>query len=588
MLPLSRHRSPGDPVLLCPGGQITAEVFFAQAHALAEALPRRQFVINLCDTRHGFMLGFAAALLRGQVSLLPPGQGRGDWEQLLQQFPGAYLLGEKPPQAEAVFAIERFVANCETHELRELQIPQIDADQTAAILFTSGSTGQPSAHEKTWEQLCRGAASLAAALRWAESPSCAVVGSVPPQHMFGLETTVMLPWYAGIPVHAQKPLLPADLETVLGQGNLPSWWMTTPVHLRAALNGKPATLHGLEGVVASTMSLPATLASAAETAWQIPVMEIYGSTETGALAMRRTASENIWTPLADVVLCYDKEAGSADSPHRIRASGPHIGPPVLLADELDLQPDGRFLWIGRSADLIKVGGKRASLAALNQNLTDIPGVEDGVCFFPEEANSNASVDESHPARRLAACYVSATLAPQQVLNVLRARIDPVFVPRPLYRVAQLPRNANGKLPQAALANLFAKCKLEMNSDHRAHGGESLEHYEIPACHPALAGHFPGAPIVPGVVILARVADQIRSQFPHLALGELLSVRFHAPLKPDEVFCIHPQLEGGRVRFEVRFYAACEGSPSRPGAVVASGQWACRSLEPAGVGRSKAP
>lgn len=551
MLPLARYRAPSDPVLLYPGGKVTAATFFTQIHHLAAALPDTRFVINLCETRHGFMLGFAAALLRGQTSLLPPGQGRDDWEQVLRQFPDAWLLTDKLLAAERCFDITPFLVGNATNAI---PVPAllIDEDQQAAVMFTSGSTGQPAAHPKTWGQLCHGAASLAAALNWEESPCCAVVGSVPPQHMFGLETTVMLPWTLGIPVHAQKPLLPADLENVLRQSDWPSWWMTTPMHLRAPLHA----LRGLAGVVASTMSLPASVAHAAEAAWQVPIMEIYGSTETGALAMRRTANENAWTPLADVSLWSDG-AGEAQ---RIWAAGPHVGPPVQLGDELKLQPDGRFLWIGRATDLIKVGGKRASLSALNQNLTAVPGVDDGVYFSPAEEDTRPADAAIHPAHhRMAAFYVSATLSPHEVLDALRAHIDPVFLPRPLYRVAQLPRNANGKLPQAALANFLAQCRPRKTA-----------HMTIPADHPALPGHFPGDPVVPGVVILSRVANALRTHFPHIELDALLNARFHAPLRPGETFCVDPQLRHDQIAFKVLLVNSAT--------LIASGQWQCQATD----------
>jgi Acyl-coenzyme A synthetases/AMP-(fatty) acid ligases len=580
MLPLAKYRAPGDPVLLAPGGEITATVFFRQVQEMADALPASGFVVNLCETRHGFMLGFAAALLRGQTSLLPPGQGRRDWEVLLRQYPDAYLLSESASlqasgDGDPIFDVSPFTRRtmvAATRGTMALQFPQIDCAHKAAILFTSGSTGQPTAHAKTWGQLCQGAAGLAKALNWAEIPACAVVGSVPPQHMFGLEATVMLPWFTGVPVHAQKPLLPADLEIALRQSARPSWWMTTPLHLRASLRS-PTSLAGLAGVVASTMSLPAPLACAAEAAWHVPVLEIYGSTETGALAIRRTAMETHWVPLQGVSLRHEADCESkGEEGRRVWASGAHFESPVLLGDELDIRPDGRFLWIGRSSDLIKVGGKRASLSALNQNLTDIPGVNDGACFFPEDVTSNAS-DDTHPSRRLAALYVSSTLLPQEVLNALRTRIDPVFLPRPIFRVAQLPRNTNGKLRAASLADLYARCKAKGLPEPRFPAPDGVQHCAVPDAHPSIPGHFPGDPIVPGVVILARVAEAIRTHFPHLELGVLLNVRFHAPLKPGESFCVRPQLQGELVRFEVQLAAPSMDSQSNSGAVIVSGRWA---------------
>ena len=578
MLPLAKYRAPGDPVLLGPGGKITAAEFFRQVQEMADALPARGFAVNLCETRHGFMLGFAAALLRGQTSLLPPGQGRCDWELLLRQYPGAYLLSESANlrafgEGDPIFDVSPFTRRtmaAATRGTKTLQFPQIDRAHKAAIMFTSGSTGQPTAHAKTWGQLCQGAAGLEKALNWAEISACAVVGSVPPQHMFGLETTVMLPWFTGVPVHAQKPLLPADLEIVLRQSTRPSWWMTTPLHLKALLRS-PTPLTGLAGVVASTMSLPAPLACAAEAAWQVPVLEIYGSTETGTLATRRTAVETYWLPLHGVVLRQDTDCESkGEERRRVWASGVHFESPVLLGDEISIQPDGRFLWIGRSSDLIKVGGKRASLSALNQNLMDIPGVNDGACFFPEGVTPNAS-DDTDPSHRLAALYVSSTLLPQEVLNALRLRIDPVFLPRPIFRVEQLPRNVNGKLPAAALFDLYARCKAKGLTEQPVPDG--VQRCAVPDAHPSIPGHFPGDPIVPGVVILARVAEAIRTHFPHIELGVLLNVRFHAPLKPGESFFVRPQLQGELVRFEVQLAAPSMDSQSNPGTVIVSGRWA---------------
>ena len=117
-----------------------------------------------------------------------------------------------------------------------------------------------------------------------------------------------------------------------------------------------------------------------------PLHEIYGCTETGQLASRRTATGIEWQTLADVRLRREGQT--------LWAEGGHIDSPTCLADVIELTGDGpvstTFLLHGRHADLVNIAGKRTSLAYLNHQLNAIPGVQDGVFLLPGRTDRTAS------------------------------------------------------------------------------------------------------------------------------------------------------------------------------------------------------
>jgi acyl-coenzyme A synthetase/AMP-(fatty) acid ligase len=126
--------------------------------------------------------------------------------------------------------------------------------------------------------------------------------------------------------------------------------------------------------------------------------------------------------------------------------GPQLAETVPLADIIEQFDTMHFALRGRNADMLDIAGKRASLGDLNQRLLAIDGVDDGVMIQPEASDG--------PVTRLAALVVSERLSEAEIMAALREHIDPVFLPRPLYKVAALPRNATSKLPRQAVLDML--------------------------------------------------------------------------------------------------------------------------------------
>ena len=408
--------------------------FLADAAALAAHLPAGRHVINACADRYRFAVGVAGALLAGKVSLLPPSHTPEVLRHLRAFAPDVFCLTDSP-ECDLNLPQVRFPQA--SAPPRAWQVPHLAPDTPVAYVFTSGTTGVPVPHPKTWGALVR--CVRAGAERLELAPGTALLATVPAQHMYGFESSVLLPLLAGAALAAERPFYPADIVHALAALPRPRALITTPIHLRALL-AAPGLLPAADRIVSATAPLDAPLAREAEARFGAPLIEIYGSTETGQLAARRTALEREWRLWPDITL--SAEAG------RAWARGGHLEQPTELCDEIEILPASRFHLHGRLADLVNIAGKRSSLAYLTHQLLAIEGVRDGAFFFPRHSPGGET-----GVTRLAAAVVAPGLDAAGVLAALRQRIDPVFLPRPLLLVDRLPRNGTGKLPQESLCAL---------------------------------------------------------------------------------------------------------------------------------------
>ena len=467
-------RAPDEILFRLPGQGVTAAAFLAAARAVAARLPPHgpataplgaplgapfgppvgPPVVNLCTDRFAFALGFAACLLRGRVSLLLGDRSAPRLAALAAAYPGLHALIDAPTPE---LALPATMVGTEAPDAAPSggPPPAFPAARLAAIVFTSGSTGEPVGHRKSWGALA--ARSIDAGRRFRMRPErpAAIVATVPPYHMYGFETSVLLPLHAAAASWCGPAFYPVDIAAALAASPAPRVLVTTPLQLRALL-AAPGGLPELARVISATAPLPVEMAAAAERRWGTEVWEIFGATEVGSIASRRTVAGEVWQSYPRVRLRPapgEAAAGAAAAKNDplaacVAVHAPHA-PPWPLSDRLELRGPTRFRLLGRRTDLVKLGGRRVSLAALTRILTGIEGVEDGVFVAPDDL-------ENEPTARLLAFAVAPRLTAEDILAALRTRIEPLFLPRRVVRVARLPRDPLGKLPAGALAALRAQ------------------------------------------------------------------------------------------------------------------------------------
>jgi acyl-CoA synthetase (AMP-forming)/AMP-acid ligase II/3-hydroxymyristoyl/3-hydroxydecanoyl-(acyl carrier protein) dehydratase len=243
------------------------------------------------------------------------------------------------------------------------------------------------------------------------------------------------------------------------------------------------------------------------------VAEIFGSTESGAICSRIRAPAGVpagagsddepWSVLPGVGVSADDGRLLVDW-HR-----PHESDPVELGDSGELLPDGRLRLFGRRDRIVKVREKRVSLTALEAELREHPFVREaaavvlprhrlselGAVVAPTEAGFAVLESEGH--RALA----------ELLQKRLRHSFDPTTVPKKWRFVRALPRNGVAKVTQESLVELFANGSagppdaLPHIVADSSDGLTRTVDLRIDERLRWFRGHFPSAPVLPGVVQL---------------------------------------------------------------------------------------
>jgi acyl-coenzyme A synthetase/AMP-(fatty) acid ligase len=427
-LPLFVSDDPRRPIAWRRGAPVSLAEFKSHVAAVIAELPTLGAavpMINLCEDRYKFLVAFAAALSVGHTVLLPSSRADQVVADVQSANAGSYRIDDA--------TVEAALGSASTQSMNT----SIPADMTVMVGYTSGSTGQPKTFPKRWHSVngsnSRNARMIRAAIG-GDPQTVWVLATVPPQHMYGMEMSILLPLSGNMAVHAGRPLFPADIASALAELPRPRVLVSTPVHLRAIVES-PQEFPEVDAIVSATAPLDHSLAAGVVAKLKGEMVEMFGSTETCVFASRHTAREEAWRLYDGVRLEAHAEGTLVHAPWFVE--------PVLLQDIVEQRDGDRFVVRGRSSDMIEVAGKRASLSDLTRRLLAIEGVQEAVVFQPD-------ADAIGTIRRVAALVVAPSLTAREVLDRLAGGVDSAFLPRPLLIVEKLPRNELGKLPRENL------------------------------------------------------------------------------------------------------------------------------------------
>lgn len=366
-------------------------------------------------------------------------------------------------------------------------------------IYTSGSTGEPKAITKTVAQLDLEIQTLE--IQWPSQRDSVILATVSHQHLYGITFRLLWPVVAGYPFERDCC---EYTEDVLHLAKCYSSFIlvSSPSHL-GRIN-TTVDWQQLEGRCDYILSSAAPLACAdsleVSQIFEAPVREIYGSSETGAIAWREQKDlelDALWRALPEVNL----EPASDDT---LIVRAPYLIEPdfFLLPDRVEFNRSGDFRLLGRVDRIVKVEGKRVSLSAIENQLLEHPWVNNVKALtVARKRVETAVVVELNEQGLQQVELVSGKEVIKQLKSILSEFFEAVVLPRRWRFVDQMPFNRQGKLPLDVLQMLFVKEEVQwpdVLGQELTDGRLTLE-CRVPTELIYFDGHFPNNPILPGIV-----------------------------------------------------------------------------------------
>jgi uncharacterized membrane protein/acyl-CoA synthetase (AMP-forming)/AMP-acid ligase II len=415
----------------------------------------------------------------------------------------------------------------------------INAAETAIMMYTSGSTGEPKVIKQRLAEF--EADNRFVLSKWGEEwLSRKVCSTVSHHHIYGLLFGILLPFTAGVPFRRHKISAAEEFNNLTDTSYM---LVTVPGFLKRAVELNPfeGTGRTLKNVwiYTSAGALDRETAEKTEKVFGFWPLEVYGSTETSGIAWRISRNGPEWVPFDNAEI-------------RLNESGCLVVRSVYIknpegfttADMAEMLPDGRFLLKGRCDSIVKVEEKRVSLNEIEERLRHSDLVSDA-CVIALEGKRQylaAAVVLSEKGNEI--FTESGKYAVNRALRGYLLRfLEPVAIPRKWRYVQALPADSQGKKKKNGIEALFGvdilKSRLLAAEKVIEQGvtedgkKKAVVEFTVPEESGYFNEHFPLIRVLPGVAqfeLAVRFANRYLGS--SLFVKNAKKIKFTSPVRPD--------------------------------------------------------
>jgi 3-hydroxymyristoyl/3-hydroxydecanoyl-(acyl carrier protein) dehydratase len=511
-----------------PGGSRTAGDLLLDAGTVLRSLPAGQkgqgALLAFRSDRYAFAVALLAAWAAGLHVILPPDLRAETISSLLRSPNLGALLHDTG--VSGYLSVPELILGPRGEALERAP----DPPDVAMEVLTSGSTGQSKIWAKSADALFDEVRVWRSFLDLPHGTK--IIATVPASHLYGFLFSVLLPLSSGGAFCRDTPFLPETIATRVREHEA-RVLVTVPIHLRTMDVVDPEELGSLDWVLSSTAPLSVVVADAFRSRHNRNVTEIFGCTEAGGIAVRMRGRQERWQPLSGVhVSSSDDNFLTLDSPW----ASNDLPRPYVTSDRVEMSADGSFECLGRQDSVVKVGGRRLNLQAMEERLVRVPGVDDAIVL--------SVPDETRGARVLAA-LVAPSLTEADVRRELLAAFEPSTLPRRFIFLSRLPREANGKVQRTRALSLFGlgpegqpmarQLSVLAEEVRVAPTGETSiqASLRVPEDYLWFVGHFNPYPVMAAVVQLGEIlVPLVLRHVPAAgALHELFNLKFTGRITP---------------------------------------------------------